>query len=244
MGTSASGLAQADRTRQRADGPGPRRAAAGDPPTVTDAKPARIPGPRSVATTERILGSAESLLRKHGERFTLGDVATVGRVSMASIYARYPSKAHLVREVQGRVLGSLTATIRDGLVALESEGGDLDWRVSRVVDVYSEAHLARAALIRAFHSVAREDSSLRDRGVATVTELVALATRTLGGDQSRSPQSARRLSLIVQAFLHALSNYLGFGHHAAADAENDWLAFKETMARMVALAVDEVLRQA
>lgn len=211
---------------------------------MIEPRPGRSPGPRSVATTERILAAAELLLRKHGEKFTLGDVASAGRVSMASIYGRYPSKVHLVREVQARVLDGLTATIRNGLLQIESEGGDLEWRTARVIDIYAEAHRARAAIIRAFHAAAREDTALRARGVTTVAELVELATGALRGCGPVGEPSLDEatLRMIIQVFLHALSNYLGFGHHGAADGEAEWLAFKETITRMVYVAVHDANR--
>lgn len=207
------------------------------------AKPAtsRPPGPRSIATTERILTSAEILLRKDGERFTLGDVASAARVSMASIYSRYPSKLHLIREVQARVLGGLLAQVRDGLEQIISEGGDLEWRATRVVDVYAESHAVRASVIRAFYSVARDDLALRAKGVETVKALVDSAVVGLMGGAPGSADSAGpvHLRVIARTFLHALASYLGFGYGTSNDDEADWLTFKATLARMVYLAARE-----
>lgn len=206
-------------------------------------RPVRNPGPRSIATTERILASAEALLRKHGEKFTLGDVAAAGRVSMASIYSRYPSKVHLIQEVQLRVLRGLTEQITEGLRQIASEGGDAEWRATRLVDIYAEAHMARASIIRAFHSVAREDFSLRVRGIETLQALVEAGTAALLGDDITGvcEPAMGRFQMILQTFLHALASYLGFGYSAGNDGEGDWLAFKETLARMVFLSAREIL---
>lgn len=207
-------------------------------------RPVRQPGSRSIATTERILASAEALLRKHGEKFTLGDVAAAGRVSMASIYSRYPSKVHLIQEVQRRVLRGLTDQIAEGLHQIAGEGGDLEWRATRIVDIYAESHRARASIIRAFHSVARGDSSLRVRGVETVQALVEAATAGLLGSAGAEVGEAAmaRLRMIAQTLLHALASYLGFGY--SAGSEGDWLAFKETLARMVYLSAREIFEAA
>ena len=218
------------------------QAIAGTAAVTIASRPARNPGPRSIATTERILASAEALLRKHGEKFTLGDVAAAGRVSMASIYSRYPSKVHLIQEVQLRVLRGLREQISEGLLQIASEGGGLEWRATRIVEIYAESHMARASIIRAFHAVAREDSSLRVRGVETVQALVeAAATALLGPDIAAIAEPAMaRLQMIAQTLLHALASYLGFGYSAGSDGEGNWLAFKDMLARMVYLSAREI----
>lgn len=186
--------------------------------------------------------AAEALLCRLGGKFTLGDVAASAHVSMASIYGRYPSKDHLVREVQARVLDGLTAQIAADLVAVGSEAGNLEWRATRVVDIFAEAHRSRAAIIRAFYSFAREDFPLQRKGFETAQEVVRLGTAAILGPHRQSPNADAEtgLQMILQTFQHAIVSYLGFGH-GTVSPDSDWLAFKVTSGRMVYLAAREVL---
>jgi AcrR family transcriptional regulator len=191
--------------------------------------------PRSVATTQRMLTVAEALLRKHGNKFTLSEVAKAGRMSMASIYARYPSKEDLILAIQDRVIGSMEAEIREGLDQIHREAGDARWTIVRLVDVYSEAQRRKAELIRNIYIASQDDPRLHARGVKSFEELILSAQRTIMRHESSAQPQANldnvHMALII--FLHALSSYVGFSHTVDPIDLQQWERFKQLNADLI-----------
>lgn len=241
MATGA-GLANLGEIDHRIAASGLSEAAAGTRLVNIAVKSPRKPGARSLATTERILVAAEALLSRLGAKFTLGDVAASAHVSMASIYSRYPSKDHLVREVQARVLDGLVAQVAADLVPLGSEAGGLEWRTTRMTDIYAEAHRSRSAIISSLYSFGTDDPSMKMKAFTTGQELTRLCLDAIHGPECEGLANDRRpaLRMILKTFQHAVESVLGFGH-GTSSPYIDWPEFKMTSSRMVYLAAREVL---
>lgn len=239
-----AGLAIHNGKYQRYPAPGNLEAEAGTRLLTNAMKPPKKPSARSIATTERILVSAEALMSRLGGKFTLGDVAASAHVSMASIYSRYPSKDHLVREVQARVLDGLIAQIATDLAPVADEAGNLEWRTTRVTDIYAEAHRSRAAIIRALYSFGGDDPPMKQKAFTTAQELTRLGINGIVGPKIASlpPHMEADLRMILQTFQHAVESVLGFSQ-ATASPHIDWSVFKVTAGRMVYLAAREALEQ-
>jgi AcrR family transcriptional regulator len=187
------------------------------------------------STTERILGVAEKLLQTDGERFTLQEVAVAARVSLSSIYTRYPSKEELVHAVQVRVLASMLEQLEVGLSRIEGEGSDIRWAVSRVVDLYIDAHSQRSELIQTFHAASRSNHVLHDTGRDAFINLSRRAAEIIlrANKSPMSDERVDRANSCIQMFLYALNSFLGFEHGPSADNKSTWTAFRATSVRMI-----------
>lgn len=187
------------------------------------------------STTERILAVAEKLLQTDGERFTLQEVAVAARVSMSSIYTRYPSKEELVQAAQVRVLAAMREQLEEGLRRIEAEGSDIRWAVSRVVDLYIDAHSQRSELIQTFHAASRNNHVLHETGRDAFIHLSRRAAQIIlrANKSPMSDDQVDRANWCIQMFLYALNSFLGLEHAPGAGNKSAWTAFRATSVRMI-----------
>lgn len=194
---------------------------------------------RSVDSTQRMLAVAETLLSRHGERFTLNEVARTGKISMSSLYARFESKEALVRAVQARVLAEMAREIVEGLERIAAQDGSLRWTLDRVVELHADAHRQRAHLIGTFRLASRYDPKLRAVGVAFFANLRALASEVILGHREgiAAPGAKGTVENIVGVMLYSILAHLGSGDDQDIPEKQSWSDLQNCLGRMMYTAL-------
>ena len=199
---------------------------------------------RSTASTERMLAVAESLLSKHGERFTLNEVAKTGKLSMSSVYARFTSKGALVRAVQAQVLADMARAIDAGLKRIAAQDVSLRQTIADIVELYADTHRQRAHLIGTFRLASRYDPELRAAGVAFFAQLRALASSAILEHQSgiEAPEARRMVENVVGVMLYALMAHLGSGDDQDIPEKQSWSDLQSCLGSMMFAALSSACR--
>ena len=166
-----------------------------------------------VLTTERILDTAEEVLRRYGpDKTTVVDVARALKVSHGSVYRHFASKSALRDAVAGRWLQRVSAP----LAAIVAEPGPAEPRLRRLVRQLSATKRRMAAedpeLFATFHRVATESGRVVEEHIDTLAgQLAAVVADGVarGEFDTDDPAGTGR------AILHATARF----HHPAHAGE-------------------------
>jgi AcrR family transcriptional regulator len=122
---------------------------------------------RSQESLERILDSAETLIRERGfEQMTIADVVRQSGSSVGSLYARFRDKLALLRAVQMRYHARVENAIAAEFSGDSPQDECLEDAARRIVTVLSDYLLHEPELFRAFILQAVFDPGVRAQGEA------------------------------------------------------------------------------
>jgi AcrR family transcriptional regulator len=159
----------------------------------------------SVLTPERILDTAEDVLRRFGPaKATVVDVARALGVSHGSVYRHFPSKAALREAVAERWLARVSAPLED----VVSGHGSAPVRLRRWFDALMgyKRKLVRddPELFATYHELA---TGARDVVKAHVDTLIAQLTRIIADGQARGDLSVADPAVAGRAVFHATTRF-------------------------------------
>jgi AcrR family transcriptional regulator len=178
--------------------------------TSTSSEPAsrvaRMPTANAPLTRDRILATAEDVIRRFGPtRATVVDVARELGVSHAAVYRHVASKAQL----RDLVVGRWVETTMPPLRAIVAKAGPAPQRLRRLIDTLIAVKRRRAAddpeLFAAYRTLAADAQSVV---VGHVEELVSLAAMIIrDGVEERTfrtvdPEPAGRAVLLATSKFH------------------------------------------
>lgn len=191
---------------------------------------------RSRASFERMVETAERLMTERGtDDFTLNEVATVGKVSIGSIYGRFDSKDDLIHEVQTRVLARVDAEMLSRLEVASTEATDLPTFITATVEAVADTLKRFAAVMTPFMLRANTDPFVAEMGKTSYMRTAeAVRTSFLYYRSSiRHPDPEHAVDSAYRMLYASLARYLGFGSSAEAAGEGDWAILKKELAYMV-----------
>ncbi|MDI1297449.1 MAG: helix-turn-helix domain containing protein [bacterium] len=192
---------------------------------------------RSQASFERMIASAEELLRERGnDDFTLQEVGKRGKVSIGSIYCRFDSKDELIRAVQARVLEAVNADQLRVIGEAEAKAQDLRQLVKLLVNGIANSLRHHADLMRPMMLRATSDPIVAAAGKKSYAEvadrfrevMLAHSSEILRPDPDRAVRSSYRI------LYAAIARYLGFGSATGAAWEGDWEILMADLGEMCA----------
>jgi AcrR family transcriptional regulator len=134
---------------------------------------------RSRESLERVLAAGIALLQEGGyDAFTITEVARRAKVSVGSLYGRFPSKDALFHELQARALEGIEA---DQQRLLGADWDDLaaPALVHAAVGAVAEVFRRHAALLRVMMLRGASDPDVLARGRASSQHLADAFTRAL-----------------------------------------------------------------
>ncbi|RNL86140.1 TetR family transcriptional regulator [Halostreptopolyspora alba] len=175
-------------------------------------------------TSERILDTAEGVLRRHGiAKTTVVDVARALGVSHGSIYRHFPTKVSLHDAVAARWL----ARVADPLADIAHEDGPADERLRRWLRTLAEAKRRKVLddpeLFHTYHTLAEQARGVVDEHVRELTDQLTRIIRD-GAAQGRyrvaSPEAAARGVFDATVRFHHPAHSREWGH-PGVDADFD-----------------------
>ena len=135
---------------------------------------------RSKLTAERILATAEEVLASAPYAdFSMALVSSSSGLSIGGLYARFPNKEALLREVKNHVLTKLENDLE---AALKTHAGDLPGTVSTFVQTLSTSLRRRQYLYAFIFTHSAGDAAMRQRGFAFHRRAKQLFTSSLMND--------------------------------------------------------------
>jgi AcrR family transcriptional regulator len=169
-------------------------------------KPVQMPSVNAPLTRDRILDTAEDVIRRFGpDKATVVDVARALGVSHAAVYRHVASKA----ELRDLVVGRWAEATMPGLRAVVAQPGSAPLRLRRLFETLIAVKHRRAAedpeLFAAYRTLA---SGAQSVVVAHVEELVELAATIIrsgvkeGTFRSVDPVAAARAVLMATSWFH------------------------------------------
>ena len=191
---------------------------------------------RSHESLERILDTAESLIRERGfDNMTIAEVVQRSGSSVGSLYARFNNKIGLLRAVQLRYHARVQNDIFAAFSGDHPRDESLDVAVARIVTVLSRHVLNDPELFRAFVLEAVFDDGVRAQGERTNAQRrdkvveVLLAHRA----EIRHPDPEQAARWFYSACMALLRERITFGENAElSGALSDQVLVTE-MTRMV-----------
>jgi AcrR family transcriptional regulator len=190
---------------------------------------------RSHASFERMLAAAEKMMAARGDDdFALNDVAKAGKVSIGSIYNRFPSKDALIQAVQQRVSLRIQERQRSLITRIALDTDNLPDFIARLVDEFAECLREFAPIMRPMMQRATRDAVIAKLGkdshgmvLADVTKATMRYRKDIPHpDPERAVQAA--FNMVYATVARALS--LGSTEESAAGGS--WKPLKEDMAHM------------
>ena len=193
---------------------------------------------RSRESYERMIEGAVEILREKGlEGLTLSEVSRRSHVSIGSIYCRVPSKEHLLREIQARVLremehelAMLVNRVRRRMLPLR----ELVPVLVRELALHLRRH---AVLLNSFMQQAQRDPHMAVEGRRSYSQAM-LDFKLLLLEHQREfghPDPERATSACFIIVYGTLARYLGLGaipgEHSGA-GEGDWKQLVEDLGLM------------
>jgi AcrR family transcriptional regulator len=183
--------------------------------------------PRSHAplTSDRILSSAEDVIRRFGpDKATVVDVARALGVSHAAVYRHVATKAELRDLVVGRWVESTMPPLRK----IAAEHGPALNRLRRFLDALIKVKRRRAAndpeLFTAYRALAADAKSITDAHVGELIEQIAIIIRSGvkdGSFRKVEPMAAARAVLAATSRFHHPAHAAEWKDPAVDDAYED-----------------------
>jgi AcrR family transcriptional regulator len=168
---------------------------------------------RSQRTLERILDATEALLNERPfDQVSMAAIAKAAKASLSSIYARFESKAVLLRALHERFVAESAPTTEHALSPDAWVGTPLRVIVEQLCVFLVELNHARRGLKRALLVASVEDPEVRGRSVelsaATIAGLAGLfAARRAEMGHPDPHLAAEMLHRVVFAYLDQLVLY-------------------------------------
>ena len=206
----------------------------GDPSPLTAA--AKLPEQdRSKASQERMLAATRQLIAHHGsDDFTLRDVALAGKVSVGSIYLRYPSKDRLIRTVLSLELDRITVEEQQMTRSVLNKAYNLAEAVALYIEGYGRLLAFNALILRTAMNRAEHDPELSGIGKAQAEHSVAAAmqiflafSEEIAGPRKQANADADAAFRLIFA---ALAREFGLGATRDSARWIDWAAFRNELA--------------
>lgn len=166
-----------------------------------------------VLTTERILDTAEEVLRRYGPaKTTVVDVARALGVSHGSVYRHFPSKVALREAVAKRWLDHVT----EPLIAVVDSSGPATDRLKRWIQTLHNIKKAKVLndpeMFATYHELATE---AREVAREHVEHLTAQVERIIAGGVASGEFDTNDPAAAAQAFMYAMARF----HHPVHSAE-------------------------
>jgi len=189
---------------------------------------------RSRKSLEKVLAAGVALLAERGyDGFSIADVSARSKVSVGSIYQRFPSKAVLFRALQERMLAFINAeqeALFDGIEAAKLDQGEaVDVAVRRVAD-----HFRRhEPLLRVMIMRGAVDEETRTHGSVSVHILARSFERFLGAAIPPSARGDAELAadMCFRIVYASLARRILWGPTFESPMELGWDTFVSELAR-------------
>jgi AcrR family transcriptional regulator len=188
---------------------------------------------RSRKSLEKVLSAGVALLAERGyDGLSIAEVSTRARVSVGSIYQRFPSKAVLFRALQERMLSLINAeqeALFDGIDAsVLDDGAIIDMAVHRVAD-----HFRRhEPLLRVMIMRGATDEETRVRGSGSAHVLAQSFERFLGKSLRMKRRDAMLATDMCFRIVYAsLARRILWGPTFESPVELSWDTFVSELSR-------------
>lgn len=188
---------------------------------------------RSKASHERMIAATRQLIAHHGsDDFTLKDVALAGKVSVGSIYLRYPSKDRLIRTVLSLELDRIAAEEEQMIRNVLNKAFNLAEAVALYIEGYGHLLAANALILRTAMNRAEHDRELSDIGKAQAEHSVAAAMQIFLAfpEEIGGPRKRAKADVAFRLIFAALAREFGLGATRDSARWIDWAAFRKELA--------------
>ncbi|WCT80056.1 TetR/AcrR family transcriptional regulator [Novosphingobium humi] len=188
---------------------------------------------RSKASQERMLAATRRLIAHHGsDDFTLKDVALAGKVSVGSIYLRYPSKDRLIRTALSLELDRIAAEEVRMVRSVLKKAYNLAEAVALYIEGYGHLLATNALILRTAMNRAEHDTELSVIGKARAEQSAVAAIQIflafpeeIGGQRKQA-----KADVAFRLIFAALAREFGLGATRDSARWIDWAAFRQELA--------------
>ncbi|NKJ45086.1 MULTISPECIES: TetR/AcrR family transcriptional regulator [unclassified Novosphingobium] len=180
-----------------------------------------------------MLAATLQLIAHHGnDDFTLKGVALAGKVSVGSIYLRYPSKDRLIRTVLSLELDRIAAEDEKMVRSVLNKADDLAEAVALYIEGYGHLLATNALILRTAMNRAEHDPELSVIGKAQAEQSAVAAMQiflALPQDIGGSRKQAKA-DVAFRLIFAALAWEFGLGTTRDSARWIDWAAFRTELA--------------
>jgi AcrR family transcriptional regulator len=156
---------------------------------------------RSKLTAERILAAAEQVLASATyANFSMTLVSTCSGLSIGGLYARFPNKEALLREVKNDVLLKLEGELKEGLCGAQ----DLTSTIRSFVRTLSDSFASCQHLYAFIFTHSAGDSRMRERGFIFHRRAKHLFTNSVLRNTSTASFSTEKLDMAYEFIVQGL----------------------------------------
>ena len=190
---------------------------------------------RSQASLERMLAAAESEMAARGDdEFALTDVAKAGKVSIGSIYCRFPSKDALIQAVQQRVSLRIQERQRTLITRIALDTDSLPAFVSRLVDEFADSLREFAPIMRPMMQRAARDPVVSKLGKDSHAMVLADVTKAVlrYRDSIPHPDPERAVQSSFNMVYATVARALSLGSTEESADGGPWETLKQDLAHM------------
>jgi AcrR family transcriptional regulator len=193
---------------------------------------------RSRASFERVLDTAEELLKEHGYKgFTLHEVSKQSRTSIGSIYCRVRSKDDLFHAVQDHVLARLDAEMESILDPAKWNDVEPAKLIRFLVREMAEFLRRHAPILRALISRELVDPVIMKKGKRAHARLAARFQSLLlkHAEEFSHPEPEHAVGFCFNLTYAAIAKHLDLDTVTPSNDGSQWNQFIDDLGRIVSL---------
>lgn len=188
---------------------------------------------RSRKSLEKVLAAGVALLAEQGyERLSIAEVSARSKVSVGSIYQRFPSKAALFRALQERMLATINAEQQALFDGIDTEVLADDAIIDAAIHRVAEHFRRHEPLLRVMIMRGAVDEETRVHGSVSVHVLAQSFERFLGGSlRRRRADAALATDMCFRIVYASLARRILWGPTFESPVELGWDTFVSELAR-------------